>query len=77
MLTIRDLDAIRRIVEETVEHKLEQKFNTKLQSIYEFIDFAKTALLSLLDESQERFEQKIPQRVKKLEDIHPGGHHPS
>jgi hypothetical protein len=51
--------------------------NKKINDLVEFADFAKTALTSLLDESQEHFEQKLPQRVKKLEDIHLGGHHAS
>lgn len=81
MLTKQDLIAIGKVVDERLEVKLEEKLEEqltkKLQPIYNFIDFAKTALLELLDESQEQFEQKIPERLKKLEDIHPGGQHSS
>lgn len=49
----------------------------KLIKLEEFAEFGEKALTSLLDESQEHFEQKLPERVKKLEAIHPGGHHAS
>lgn len=63
-LTSDDLQAIGKVVDERLDAKLEEKLESKLEvklaPIYEFIDFAKTALLSLLDESQEHFEQKLP-----------------
>ncbi len=58
-----------------LEEKLENKLNDKLQPVYEFIEWAKPILVALLDESQDHFEEKLPQRVKKLEDIHPSGQH--
>lgn len=74
-LTQEDLLAIKNLIRGEVESVLEEKLVAKLKPIYEFIDFAKTALLSLLDESQEHFEQKLPERIRKLEEIHPAGSH--
>lgn len=76
-LTPDDLQAIARLIDERLEVKLEEKFTQKLKPIYEFIEFAQPILEALLEESQDRFEEKLPQRVQKLEAIHPGGHHPS
>ena len=78
-LDVDDLKAIGEMFDQKLEQKLEQKLDEKLDEklkpVYDFIAFAKPALLSLLDESQEQFENKIPERVKNLENIHPGGHH--
>ena len=44
-------------------HKLEEK----LRPIYDFIEFAEPALISLLEESQDWHELKLPERVGRLE----------
>ena len=49
----------------------------KLRPILEIVDFTKKGVISLLDQGEETFKQKLPQRIKKLEAIHPGGHHAS
>lgn len=69
MLTEEDLRSIAKVMGKLMDEKL--------QPVNDFIDFAKTAILELLDESEEKFKQKIPERLKKLEDIHPGGQHSS
>lgn len=83
MLTKSDLNAIGKLIDQKLDQKLKPinefviETKIKLTKLLEFADFGERALTSLLDESQENFEQKLPQRVKKLEDIHPGGHHAS
>ena len=57
-----------------VNQKLD-KLDDRLEKVEEFVEFAKPAIVSLLEESQQNFEQKIPQRVTKLEDLHPIGVH--
>ncbi len=86
MLTKSDLAAIGKVFDQKLDQKfddklgkfgskLEKKFDQKLKPIYEFIEFAKPALIALLDESQATFKQHLPERVKHLEDIHPQLHH--
>lgn len=72
-----DIAAIGKLIDQKLDQKLEEKLDIKLRPIYEFIDFAKPALLALLDESQTQFDLKLPERLKKLENIHPGGQHSS
>lgn len=77
------------LLEKRLDEKLEQKFdgiNERMDGIDErldgldtklddFIEFAKPAITSLLDESQDIFEQKLPNRVSQLEKLHSGGMH--
>lgn len=65
MLTQMDLEEIGEIMDK------------KLKPILEIVDFTKKGVIALLDESEDNFKLKIPERVKKLESIHPGGHHAS
>ncbi len=69
MLTQMDLEEITKL--------LDKELDKKLKPILEIVDFTKKGVLALLDESEETFKQKLNDRVKKLEDIHPGGHHAS
>ncbi len=69
MLTNNDLHAISKL--------LDEKLDEKLKPINEFVDYAKPILDALLEESQNTFSLHLPERVKRLETIHPGGQHPS
>jgi len=77
MLTPADLKALKTLIDERLDIKLDKKFNEKLKPIYKFIDFAQPVLIAILDESQENFNKKLPERVAKLKAIHPSGHHSS
>lgn len=57
--------------------KIDERFDRideRLEKVEEFTEFAKPALEALLEESQQSFEQKIPQRVSTLENLHLGTH---
>lgn len=53
----------------------DEKLDEKLVPINDFVEFAEPAIKALLEESQQNFELKIPQRVAKLEELHPIGVH--
>ena len=57
-----------------VDEKLES-IDKRLGKVEEFAEFAKPAIESLLEESQQTFELKIPKRVLALEDLHSVGVH--
>lgn len=62
-LTPNDLKAIGDLFDERtdakIDGKFDQKLNQRLAPVYDFIEFAKTALLSLLEESEEHFKQRL------------------
>ena len=59
---------------QSLDSKVES-LDSKVESLVEFADFAKPALESLLIESQANFLHNLPERVKKLESIHPSNSH--
>lgn len=70
-LTKSDIQQIKVAVQDIVETELDKK----MESLNEFAEFAKPALEALLDESQKNFLHNLPERVKKLESIHPSNTH--
>lgn len=69
------------LLEKRLDKKMDKRFdevNEKIDGVdkklNDFVDFAKPAIESLLEESQQNFEQKIPQRVSTLENLHLGTH---
>jgi len=76
MLTDKDLKAIAKLIDDRItssekrqDEKLDRKFDQKLKPIYEFVEFAKPAIVSLLEEADERHNQKLPERVERLEKL--------
>lgn len=89
MLTKKDLDEIRAVIDERLgiklDEKLEEKLNEKLSSypnkdeFYEAIDQIMKELRAIRDEHAiESYRVKNhEERIASLEKIHPGGQHPS
>ncbi|RJR15146.1 hypothetical protein C4579_02930 [Candidatus Microgenomates bacterium] len=72
MLTKQDLEAIEQIIDKKLDEKLDLKLKPvfeRLDGIDDFISFAKPALISLLEESEERHKLKLPERVSRLEEV--------
>lgn len=61
MLTDKDIQALSKLID--------QRLDVKLKPVFDFIDFAKPAIISLLEESQTRHEQKYEERITRLEKI--------
>lgn len=72
MLTQQDLKQI----EDLLDRKLDEKLDEKLKPLYEFTEFATNAFTSMFDHFDKDHKERLPERVRVLEKLHPDNRHP-